>query len=119
MHADALYQRVIQHEAAVAQAKEEGKPIPKFDPVIPKATSQVAKVQPSEEVQQQWREKLEKLPEDERPAEEAALRADLEAKHTVARNMKELLESKKKDDKEPKPSQGIADSILSMLRGGK
>jgi DNA phosphorothioation-dependent restriction protein DptG len=101
------------------KAKEEGKPIPEFDPVIPKATSQVANIQPSEEVQQQWREKLEKLPEAERAAEEAALRADLEAKHTVARSWKELLESKKKEEKETKSSPGIADSIFAMLRGGK
>lgn len=118
MHADALYQRVLQHEDAVEQAQAEGKPIPKFDPVIPTATHAApGRIQASEEVQEIWRKNLEKLPEEERAAEEAALRADLQTKSAVARDMRKLIEEKRKDSKESGP--GIQESILSMLRGGK
>lgn len=121
MHADALYQRVLQHEDAVEQAQKDGRPIPKFDPVIPKAGGGNAapRVEASEEVQEQWRERLEKLPEEERAVEEAALQADLETKSAVARNLRDILEAKKKDDGEPKPNVGVSDAIFSLLRGGK
>lgn len=120
MHADALYQRVLRHEAIVEKAQAEGKPIPKFDPVIPGASQgSPVRVQASEEVQEQWRERLEKLPEEERAVEEAALRADLQAKSAIARDMREILESGRKDTKESGSGPGIGESILSMLRGGK
>lgn len=118
MHADALYQRVLQHESAVEAAKKDGLPIPKFDPTIPKAIP--VTYQPSEEIQEQWREKLEKLPEEERAVEEAALRADLQAKSETAKNYKGILEARRKAAKEPKPDgQGIGDAIAALLRGGK
>lgn len=125
MHADALYQRVLRHEEAVENAKKDGTPIPVFDPSIPSArggssSSSQPTVQPSEEVRQQWNEQLEKLPESERPAEEAALRADLQAKSDVARSMKEFYESKrKKKDDEPKIGQekSLGETLASLLTG--
>jgi len=123
MHADALYQRVLRHEEAVEKAKKDGTPIPVFDPTIPSARgsdSGKPMVQPSEEVRQQWNEQLEKLPESERPAEEAALRADLQAKSDVARSMKEFYESKrKKKDDEPKIGQEktVGEQLMSLLTG--
>lgn len=98
MHADSLYQRVLQHEKAVEAARENGTPIPIFNPAIPKVSKST--VQPSEEVQQQWNEALEKLPEEERAVEEAALRADLQAKTDVAKSMKQFYEGRKKKSKE-------------------
>lgn len=122
MHADALYQRVLQHEAAVAKAKEEGTAIPAFNPAVPKVSKTT--IQPSEEVQQQWKEKLEQLPEEERPLEEAALKADLQAKSDVARSMKEFYEAKKKkksENEDPKigNTQSFGDTIAALLTGRK
>lgn len=36
MHADRLYHRMLDQEAAIAKAKEEGQPIPQFGPLIDK-----------------------------------------------------------------------------------
>lgn len=98
MHADSLYQRVLAHEAAVEAARENGTPIPVFNPAIPNVSK--VTVQPSEEVRQQWDEALEKLPAEERAAEEAALRADLQAKTDVAKSMRQFYDNKKKKSKE-------------------
>lgn len=98
MHADSLYQRVLAHEQAVEAAREHDTPIPVFNPAIPNVSR--VTVKPSEELQQQWKEALDKLPEDERPAEAAALRADLQAKTDVARSMKQLYEDKKKKNQQ-------------------
>lgn len=134
MHADKLYQRVLQHEVAVEQAKKDGTPVPKFDPavVIPRPGAAGAdEIQPSDELRAQWREKLDQLPEAERAVEEAALRADLQTKSGVARTMKEYYGPKKKTaDKEgggdgappagdaQKPQQkSVADTIVTMMTG--
>lgn len=119
MHADALYQRVLRHEEVVEKAKKDGRPVPVFDPSIPSVSK--ATVQPSDEVQQQWKEKLDQLPESERPAEEAALRADLQAKSDVAKSMREYYESKwkRKDDEPTKITQekSIGETLVSLLTG--
>merc|ERR1712000_108619 len=111
MHADALYQRVLAHEAAVNKAREEGTPVPVFDPVIPRLATRSTgpRVQPSEEVKKQWDEKLQELPEAERAAEEAALRADLQAKSDVARNMKDFYESRKKQKQEERQEKDVVE----------
>ena len=120
MHADALYQRVLRHEEAVKEAKENGTPVPVFDPSIPRVSP--ATVQPSEEVQQQWKEKLDELPESERAAEEAALRADLQAKSDVAKSMREFYEAKFKKTKDDDPNannqeKSVGETLVSLLTG--
>ncbi|TQS33933.1 hypothetical protein Golomagni_05707 [Golovinomyces magnicellulatus] len=118
MHADSLFQRMLNHEKAVAKAKEEGTPIPVFDSVLPQEKTEV--VRPSAELEKQWREKLSKLPEDERAAEEAALRADLQIKSDVAKNVKQIWDSKK-DEREARQAsgQGTFGDTISSLFGGK
>ncbi|KAG5929598.1 hypothetical protein E4U42_005303 [Claviceps africana] len=95
MHADRLYERMIHHEAAVERAKKEGLPIPVFDPALPKGG--IPKVTPTDELEKQWRDKLDKLPEEERTVEEAALRADLQAKSEVAKSVKQIWASQKEE----------------------
>lgn len=121
MHAYSLYQRVLQHEDAVEKAKKEGAPLPVFDPTIPRMTTETT-VQPSEEIQKQWKEKLEQLPESERAAEEAALRADLQNKSDVARTMREYYEAHRKprDDKarpEAGSEKSLAETLTSLVTG--
>ncbi|KIH88583.1 hypothetical protein SPBR_07516 [Sporothrix brasiliensis 5110] len=101
VHADALFHRMLEQEAAVEKAKAEGRPVPAVDfasnITLPKAAGQagatttsvtagVASLPPigsdpsiPEDLRKQWSEKLSKLPEAERPAEEAAMRAELAA----------------------------------------
>ncbi|KAJ3495572.1 hypothetical protein NLG97_g3298 [Lecanicillium saksenae] len=119
MHADKLYNRMLDHEKAVAKAKEEGLPIPVFESVVPKPSRQAAK--PSEEVEKTWRDSLSKLPEGEREAEEAALRADYQTKQDVAKGIKEIMDSKQKE-RETRQAAGEAtftDTIAALWGGGK
>ncbi|UKZ65225.1 uncharacterized protein TrAtP1_006421 [Trichoderma atroviride] len=122
LHADALFQRMLQHEAEVEKAKEAGTLIPSFDPSIPKPTATPATaVKPSEELQKQWKEKLDQLPEDERAAEEAALRADLQAKADVARNVKKIWDAKR-EERDVRRAEGQAtfsDTIAALFSRGK
>lgn len=113
---------MLQHEAEVEKAKEAGTLIPTFDPSIPKTTATAATaVKPSEELQKQWKEKLDQLPEDERAAEEAALRADLQAKADVARNVKKIWDAKR-EEREVRRAEGQAtfsDTIAALFSRGK
>ncbi|KAL7908663.1 hypothetical protein GGI35DRAFT_408657 [Trichoderma velutinum] len=122
LHADALFQRMLQHEAEVEKAKENGTLIPTFDPSLPKTTATSAtNIKPSEELQKQWKEKLDQLPEDERAAEEAALRADLQAKADVARNVKKIWDAKR-EEREVRRAEGQAtfsDTIAALFSKGK
>ncbi|KAM0440980.1 hypothetical protein ACHAPT_000284 [Fusarium lateritium] len=98
MHADSLFQRMIKHEEAVEKAKAEGLPTPVFEPALPK--SKAPTVTPTEELQQQWKEQLEKLPEEERAMEEAALRADLQAKAEVAGSVQKIWDTQAEQRKQ-------------------
>lgn len=119
MHADALYDRMLAHETAVEQAKKDGTPIPIFDPSLPKASA--PKVVPTQELEKTWKEKLDKLPEDERAMEEAALRADLQAKSDVAKNVKQIWATQK-EEREARKAGGQATfgDVMSAIfgRGG-
>lgn len=112
IHADALFHRMLEQEAAIEKAKAEGKPVPAYDfasgitlPKTPGApaeattsvTAAVAKLPPigsdpsiPEDLRKQWGEKLLKMPEAERPAEEAAMRAELAAHAEMSTRVTEL-----------------------------
>ncbi|KHN96714.1 uncharacterized protein MAM_05270 [Metarhizium album ARSEF 1941] len=119
MHADTLYDRMLVHETAVEQAKKDGTPIPIFDPALPKASA--ARVVPTQELEKTWREKLDKLPEGERVVEEAALRADLQAKSDVSKNVKQIWATQK-EEREARKANGQAtfgDTLSAIFgRGG-
>jgi len=117
MHADQLYQRMLQHEKLVAKAKEEGLPAPVFESVVPKPKAGATKV--TEDVEKQWREQLAQLPEGEREAEEAALRADYQAKADVAKTMRGVYDTKK-EERESRQAAGegtFSDTIASLFGG--
>lgn len=118
MHADTLFQRMLQHEKLVAKAKEEGLPAPVFESVVPKPTT--GAIKPTEEVEKQWREKLDQLPENEREAEEAALRADYQAKTDVAKTMRGIYDTKKGErETREAAGQGTFSDTIAKLFGGK
>lgn len=115
MHADTLFQRMLKHEAAVEQAKKDGTPIPVFEVVLPQKKTGVAA--PSAELTKQWEEGLEKLPAAERAVEEAALRADFEAKAEVATNMREIWKTQR-EEREARMAKGQAtffDSVAALF----
>lgn len=119
MHADKLYNRMLDHEKAVAKAKEAGLPIPVFDSIVPKPVQKGPK--PSEEVEKTWRETLDKLPEGEREAEEAALRADYQTKEEVAKNIKQMMDAKKQE-RENRQAAGegtITDAISTLWNSSR
>ncbi|RCI13102.1 hypothetical protein L249_0226 [Ophiocordyceps polyrhachis-furcata BCC 54312] len=131
MHADALYQRMINHEAAVEQAKKNGTPIPVFEIIVPKSTttttsssssSSTSTSSPSnQEDEQAWAHKLQHLPEAERAIEAAALRADFRAKADVASTVKELRRSQK-EGREARLAEGkgtFFDSLAGLLSAEK
>ncbi|KAF4435431.1 hypothetical protein FACUT_7172 [Fusarium acutatum] len=120
MHADSLYQRMIKHEEAVEKAKAEGLPVPVFQTTLPKAKKDA--VMPTEELQQQWREQLDKLPADERAVEEAALRADLQAKAEVAGSVQKIwdTQAEQRKQRQAEGTSTFGDYIASLFgKSGK
>lgn len=113
---------MMAHEAAVEKAKQEGTPVPVFETVVPKSKTKADVVLPSDELQQQWKEKLDKLPESEREVEEAALRADLQAKADVAGRVQQIWDTQK-EERKTRQAEGTSTFMdyLSTLfgRGGK
>ncbi|KAK1980836.1 hypothetical protein LZ30DRAFT_594012 [Colletotrichum cereale] len=125
MHADQLYVRMMEQEKAAEAAKKEGLPAPKFELAIPVAPvgadPAVPEVKARPDLEKSWREQLEKLPEAERAVEEAALRADLQAKADVAKNVQKLWDEQEKE-KERRKAEGkatIVDRIAGAFGGGK
>jgi hypothetical protein len=116
MHADALYRRLLAHEAEAEKAKEEGRPIPVFDPAVPGMSK--PKVEPPQDQQLRWQEALNKLPEDERAAERAALVADWQAKSQLAARVKGMKEEEKRE-REAKGQPSFLDFVGSVFSGGK
>lgn len=93
MHADALYQRLQAQEAEVEAARAEGRPLPSFAPLIPKqpmvpaagaAGAAGPAVDLTPEQQAALRERLAKVDEQDRAAEEEAIKAEIRAKNEVA-----------------------------------
>lgn len=82
LHADKLYHQMMEQEKAIAEAQKEGKPAPKFEPVIPKQVTDTATEAAlmSESAKKRVAEKLEGMSEQERAAEQAAVDAEMKAK---------------------------------------
>ncbi|KAI8299862.1 hypothetical protein K4K61_010296 [Colletotrichum sp. SAR11_59] len=115
MHADKLYQRMVEQEKAIEAAKQEGLPVPKFDLSIPAAVKAAPAIQPRPDLEKSWKEKLEQLPEEERAVEEAALRADLQAKAEVAKNVQKLWDEQEKE-KQQRKAEGKA-TVMDRITG--
>lgn len=99
LHADKLYHQMLEQDAAVEAAKKEGRPIPKFEPVIPKPVAgaaggsggdESATARMSEAAKRRAAEALEKLSAEERAAEEAAIEAEMRSKAEMVGKIKDL-----------------------------
>ncbi|KAH6657826.1 hypothetical protein BKA67DRAFT_656068 [Truncatella angustata] len=121
MHADALYQKLVQQEAEVDAAKAEGRPVPKFAPVIPKKPMiAIPEVELSAEQQELMQTRLEKVSEDERPAEAEAFKAELRAKAELQGRIKSIWDQQAEERKvRQEQGQGsMWDKFMGTVRGG-
>ncbi|KAI1774660.1 hypothetical protein F4818DRAFT_418531 [Hypoxylon cercidicola] len=103
LHADTLYHRMLSQEAEVAAAKQEGRPIPKFPPLLsrlPAETRQKQRQQDEDLTQEQLemlKERLKKVPEEDRATEEEAVRAEWRAKAEIASRLDDLWKQQERD----------------------
>lgn len=114
MRADELYHRMLDQEREIEKAKEEGREPPVFKSVLagalpaPPVATAAAKggagagagpdvAEPSEALVATWKERLEKLPPEEREAEEQALRAEHRAKAEMASKIQGLWQEQAKE----------------------
>ncbi len=130
MHADTLYHRMLDQEAAVEAAKAEGQPTPTFPPILskpPKTKSGIevpfadAKLQPSdlsEKVQKSLKKRLEDLPEQERELEERTIKAEIQAGEQVAGQLGSIYE-KQAEERRKRKEEGketIGDKLSSVFK---
>lgn len=117
MHADALYQRVLEQEQALKDAKEQGSPTTDLQTLFPKP--QIAStIEPGAELRKSWEEKLQNLPPEEQASEEAALLADFQAKAAVARDVQKLWDAQAEERKarEAEGKTTILDRFSGLFR---
>lgn len=102
MRADELYHRMVEQEREIEKAKAEGREAPPLAPVFRKLEpeTKVKVPAPSEETVQSWKEKLEKLPEEDRAAEEEALKAEHKANAEMAARIHGLWQEQAKEREE-------------------
>jgi len=130
IRADDIFQRMIRQEEAVAKAKEEGRPVPVFAPLIPKAPAParpavqdevktigaVSVTQgPSAQTVREWQIRLDKLPEEDRAAELEALKADWKAKAEVATKVQGLWKEQA-EAREARKAEG-KETIVDKVKG--
>ncbi|KAK4193321.1 hypothetical protein QBC35DRAFT_481221 [Podospora australis] len=132
MRADELYQRIVHQQAEIAKAKEEGREPPAFDnvfkdlqpmvapdtyvPSMPKPTKQPL---PSPEQIAAWKEKLEKVPELDRKAEEEALKAEWLARVQMAQGIQHVREeqARQRAERKAKGEDTWMDKFKTMMLG--
>lgn len=93
---------MVAQEAEVEKAKAEGRPIPKFGPVLPRrapAPAQTPEQDPelTPEQQELIRARLEKVPEEDRAAEAEAIKGEWRVKEEVASRVKGLWKQQEQD----------------------
>ncbi len=128
MRADKLYHRMLDQEGAVEKVNAEGLPVPQFVPLIdqqkqqqqqqttPKATGiSVEVAQPGPEKIKEWQEKLEKLPEEDRAAEQEALKAEHRARAEMAAQIQTIWQEQAKE-REARKAEG-KETIMDRVKG--
>ena len=142
MHADTLYHRMLDQEAAIEAAKTSGKPIPEFPPLLSSSTPSTSpsttkkksstppgaahanldenKLKPSDlppEVQAAFKKRLDGLSDEEREVEERAIKAEIQAGEQVAQSLGNIYE-RQAEEKRLRKEQGketIGDRVSSIF----
>lgn len=139
MHADTLYHRMLDQEKAMEAAKAEGKPIPKFDPIIsqpspkqspedtestiiPGIPAEAPKTKPSElapHIQARLKDRLKGLSEAERQVEEMAIMDEMRAGEKVAGKLGTIFEAQGKGrrEREEKGAETVVDRLMKLFTG--
>lgn len=83
---------MLEQEKAISQAEKEGKPIPKFEPVIPQQVTDAAAESAlmSEQAKKRAADKLDGMNKHERAAEQAAIDAEMRAKAQMVGKIQSL-----------------------------
>jgi transketolase len=118
MHADTLYHQMLDREAAIAKAKKEGTPVPDFAPLIPEPAHSARGVdEVSPELQKQWQKKLKKVKEEDREAEENALKAEHRATREVAEKIQSIWDEQAKEraSRKEKGQDSVLDKLASLV----
>ncbi|KAI1106214.1 hypothetical protein F4804DRAFT_301940 [Jackrogersella minutella] len=133
LHADALYHRMLSQEAEIAAAKQEGRPIPKFPPLIPRASAAAGQQQQQQQRSQQQPEddlteeqlellksRLKKVPDEDRAAEEEAIKAEWRIKAEIATRVQGLWKQQEQDriDRKARGEETLWDKLTGTFRGG-
>ncbi|KAI0126493.1 hypothetical protein BJ170DRAFT_733793 [Xylariales sp. AK1849] len=123
MHADAMYQKLVSQEAEIEAAKAEGKPVPKFPPLVPKKPllrTPVPELELSAEQQETLKTRLAQIPEEDRPAEEAAYKAEQRAKAEIATRLQGIRAQQELDRKARKQAgqETTWEKVVGTIRGG-
>ena len=116
MRADDLYHRMMEQEREAAKAKAEGREAPAFKPLFEEAKAKAVFTpagaaatkkapEPSAALVAKWKEQLEKLPVEQREAEEQALRAEYRAKAEFKTELQSLLQ-KQAEEREKRKAEG-------------
>jgi hypothetical protein len=121
MHADTLYQRLMKQEAEIEAAKKEGRPIPKFAPLVARPMVRAAIPEPelTPEQQEMIKSKLEKVAEEDRAAEEEAIKAELRAKAEVASKVQSLWRQQEleRQMRKEKGEETMWDRVAGVFKG--
>ncbi|KAI1328880.1 hypothetical protein F5Y16DRAFT_367532 [Xylariaceae sp. FL0255] len=99
MHADTLYHRMLTQEAEIDLARKEGRPIPKFAPVVAKPLVSAPEKELTPEQEETLKTRLEKVPEEEKAAEAEAYKAEVRAKAEVASRVQGLWKQQEEERK--------------------
>ncbi|KAJ4297251.1 hypothetical protein N0V88_004169 [Collariella sp. IMI 366227] len=100
MRADELFHRMLAQEREIKMAKEEGREVPKVQPLFERKMlegKEAAGPEPSPALVATWKDTLEKLPPEEREAEEQALRAEFRAKVEMTNQVQSLWKEQAKE----------------------
>jgi hypothetical protein len=116
MHADRLYQQMLEHEKAIARAKEQGLPVPEFRPVMsrenlakvlgvqlpPAAADEKPMQSPDdfshvpEKLREDFKQSVKDKSREERAVEEAALLGEIRDRNAMGNEAAKILEEDKK-----------------------
>jgi hypothetical protein len=117
MHADRLYQQMLEHEDAIARAKAQGQPVPEFRPVmsrenlakvlgveLPAAAADAEKPTQSaddfshvpEKLREEFRQSVKDKSREERAVEEAALLGEMRDRTALSSEAVKILEEDKR-----------------------
>jgi hypothetical protein len=123
MHADAMYHKLTSQEAEIEAAKAEGRPVPKFAPLIPKkpmVSSPMPEPELTLEQQETLKRRLEKVPEEDRPTEAEAYKAEERVKTEIAGRLKGIWDQQEAERQARKDTgqQTTWDKVMGTIRGG-